>query len=343
MGEAWVDGRYTGIRACIERGKQEGVDKVMARGGARATLWGFRSECDEIVLPNQVRIFREHGPYDGLYEATSDEEYHEADALRMSRTDQFRIESSLREPEQGEAERESGQRRFEANREAIDRTVEYLWLFRRGEVWVETVEDTERQMGVGWSLVRRPQGPATGEYRMTKEDCDDFVPFVEYMEQAKVSILKPENRRRVDRAVERFGFAIGRDRADLQVTDLMTAFETLLLADNGRDPGGRLAAGARMLTGRTKEERREVGSRITQAYKARSDYVHGKEVTVEYQHLQKVLQDFRNTVLKFCDIPQKEDLAGHLRGLTRDPNAPYATYPAWWNPEGRGPEYANRP
>lgn len=258
-------------------------------GGAQATLWGFRSECDEIVLPNQVRICREHGPYDGLYEATFNEEDTEDGAIKMSRTDQFRIESLHREPNQIEAGHESGQRRFEANREAIDRTVEYLWLFRRGEVWVETVEDTERPMGAGWSLVRRPRGSATGEYRMTKKDCEDFVPFVEYMEQAKVRILKPENRRRVDRALERFGFAIGRDRADLQVTDLMTAFETLLVADNGRDPGGRLAAGARMLTARTKEERRQVGSRMTQAYKARSDYVHGKEITVDHQLFQKVL------------------------------------------------------
>jgi hypothetical protein len=178
---------------------------------------------------------------------------------------------------------------------------------------------------------------------MTKVDCDDFAKFVEYIEEAKVHILKPENRRRVDRAVERFGLTIGRDRPDLQVTDLMTAFETLLLADDGRDPGGRLAAGARMLTGRTKEERRQVGSRMTQAYKARSDYVHGKEVTVECQHLQEVFQDFRNTVLKFCHIPQKEDLADHIRGLARNPSAPYATYPDWWNPEGRGPEFANRP
>lgn len=312
-------------------------------GGARATLWGFRSECDEIVLPNQVRIFREHGPYDGLYEATPDEEDREDDALRMSRTDQFGIESLHREPQQVGAGSEPGQRKFEANREAIDRTVEYLWLFRRGEVWVEAVEDTERPMGASWSLVRRPRGLATGEYRMTKKDCDDFVPFVEYVEEAKARVLKPENRRRVDRAVERFGFAIGRDRADLQVTDLMTAFETLLLADDGRDPGGRLAAGTRMLTGRTKEERRQVGSRITQAYKSRSDYVHGKEVSVEYPLLQKVLQDFRNTVLKFCDTPQKGDLADHIRGLTRDPSAPYTTYPDWWNPEGRGPEFANRP
>jgi hypothetical protein len=109
------------------------------------------------LLPNQVRIFREHGPYDGLYEATPDEENRE-DALRMSRTDQYSIESLHREPQQVGAGSESGQRAFEANRDAIDRTVEYLWLFHRGEVWVETVEDTERPMGASWSLIRRPRG-----------------------------------------------------------------------------------------------------------------------------------------------------------------------------------------
>ncbi len=132
-------------------------------------------------------------------------------------------------------------------------------------------------------------------YRLNQEEASGLLAF---WRETRSSGLERKNRRYLGVAMRRLRYAIGRERLEDRLVDLVVAAEALFPGIVGKPSSTELSYRLSMyvagLLGGNQEERRLIFARMRQAYALRSSIVHGD--AVDERTVAQLVQDVERFV-----------------------------------------------
>ena len=121
-------------------------------------------------------------------------------------------------------------------------------------------------------------------------------------------------------ALRRFNYAYERKRPEDKLIDYMIAFEALYLKGDPGEYGYRMAIRAASLLGKTPEDKKQIFSEITTAYRLRGKIVHGsKEImeknSISIQEVSKIEQHLRHSIQELISLIRGQNRSEIIKSL----------------------------
>jgi hypothetical protein len=159
--------------------------------------------------------------------------------------------------------------RYEKLREELQSAIHTLRLFKEGNVPTPGyVMFSEQWPNEGATQSLGGVGPVSCDYELKGEESRGFEHFWN-------DLRKAAERKFIDGAVRRFGYAGERHRSEDRLVDLLIAAESLFLADAGGELSYRLSMRFAFFVDGSDYSRRELFEHMRKAYTLRSSIVHG--------------------------------------------------------------------
>jgi len=201
----------------------------------------------------------------------------------------------------------------------FDKLLSALRLFKPGVVGynlIKTIPITWLPIGVG-SATLYGHPLERGKYVLTESEANEFESF--FAEFSKTKSIS-DRRSPIALALSRFNNTYERRRPEDKLIDYMIAFEALYLRREPGEYGYRMAIRVASMLGSTPEEKKQIFSQITTAYRLRGKIVHGsKDImqknSVSVEDISKVEQHLRHSIREFIKLINSETHGDIIKSL----------------------------
>jgi hypothetical protein len=146
--------------------------------------------------------------------------------------------------------------------------------------------------------------PIGTQYTLSNEEVSNFLKFWDFFKK-----VRQKRQNRIEIAIRRFNFGYERARPEDKLIDWMIAFEALFLGRGGRQElEYRLALRGSTLIGKEPNDREKIFNELKEAYRQRSNIVHGDSV--------KPLIQIKNEKVQFNEFVNR--IEEHLRSVIKE-------------------------